>query len=154
MLNLRLARQRGFTLIELMIALAIVGILTAFAYPSYIVYVQKGKRAEAESVMLEAVQYLQRYYVSHNGYADADLTTVGLNTSPKGSTGTAVVYNISLNVDPDNPTDTRNKLAQSYTIYADLAVDNPNDACGDLTLDHTGAKGQSKTDATTAQCWR
>jgi type IV pilus assembly protein PilE len=139
---------RGFTLIELMIAVAIVGILSALAYPSYVAHVQKAKRAEAESVMLEAVQWLQRYYVAHNGYTDADtaLATTDYATSPKGSSGSAVVYNITLEI-PSNSN-------QAYTLTADLAVANDADSCGSLTLDHTGAKGQSATGATAAKCWR
>ena len=57
-----------------------------------------------------------------------------------------MVYEITLDV-PSNST-------QSYTLSADLAVENENDPCGSLTLSHTGAKGQSKEGATAAQCWR
>ena len=58
--QLKRRRPLGFTLIELMIVLAIVGILSAIAFPSYTKYVAKGKRAEARAALLESAQYMER----------------------------------------------------------------------------------------------
>lgn len=58
----------GFTLIEVMIAVAIVGILAAVAYPSYIDSVRKGKRAEARAALMNLLQQQERYFTQNNSY--------------------------------------------------------------------------------------
>ncbi len=58
----------GFTLIELMIAVAIVGILAAIAYPQYVEYVAKGRRAECRSALLVATQKMEKFYSNNNQY--------------------------------------------------------------------------------------
>ena len=136
---------RGFTLIELMIAVAIVGILAAIAYPSYTEQVRKSKRADAESVMLETAQYLQRYYAAHNSYAGVDITTPGLDKSPKGAADGSQEYDISVDVPDNNP--------QSYTINADLASGKTDARCGNLRLTDTGRKSVTVSGAG-MECWR
>ena len=61
-------KQSGFTLIEIMITVAIVGILAAVALPSYTSYVARGKRAEVRANMLEAAQFMERYYSTNFRY--------------------------------------------------------------------------------------
>jgi type IV pilus assembly protein PilE len=135
----------GFTLIELMVVVAIVAILASIAYPSYTSHVRKGRRADAETVLLEAQQYLQRYYASHNSYSDADLSTPGLTRSPKDTPEGSQFYDISVDVADDG---------LSYTLKADLHRTDNGDPCGNLTLTSTGAKGQSAQGGTAATCWR
>ena len=65
--------SNGFTLIELMITVAIVGILAAIALPSYLSYVQRGDRAAARAGLLEAQQFMERYYATNNTFAAAAL---------------------------------------------------------------------------------
>ena len=57
-----MSKQRGFTLIELMITVAIVAILAAIAYPAYTDYVTRARRADAKTVLSEANQWMQRYF--------------------------------------------------------------------------------------------
>lgn len=64
------ASQSGFTLIELMIAVAIVGILSAIAYPAYTDSVRKGKRAEARTALMNLLQQQERYMTQMNTYAE------------------------------------------------------------------------------------
>ena len=95
----RLRGEHGFTLIELMITLAVVAILAAIAYPSYQDSVRKSRRADAKSVVLNAAQWMERFYTANNRYdQDRGGTAVAL---PAGLTqapveGGTKYYNISL----------------------------------------------------------
>lgn len=59
---------QGFTLIEMMIVVAIMGILAAVAYPSYVAYIEKGKRAECRSGLLKTMQQQERFFTQRNTY--------------------------------------------------------------------------------------
>lgn len=62
------ARSRGFTLVEVSIVLAVIGILVAIAYPSYLHQVTKSRRADAQTTLLETAQALERCYTENNDY--------------------------------------------------------------------------------------
>lgn len=139
----RLRRAPGFTLIELVIVVAIVAILASVAYPAYTSQVRKSRRADAQTVLLQAEQYLQRYYASSGtGYTGADLSRPRLTVSPAGADAGKQFYNISLEIPDDG---------QSYTLSATPVQ--TGDPCGILTLTSTGAKGQADG-ATLSQCWQ
>jgi type IV pilus assembly protein PilE len=61
-------KNSGFSLIELMITVAIIGILSAIAYPSYVSYIEKGKRAECRAGLLKTMQQQERYFTQRNEY--------------------------------------------------------------------------------------
>ena len=63
-------RRQGFTLIDIMIALAIIAILTSLAYPSYLGHVRKAKRAVAKSALLDAADRQEQFFFAHRGYAE------------------------------------------------------------------------------------
>jgi type IV pilus assembly protein PilE len=124
-------RQSGFTLIELMITVAIVGILAAIAYPSYQQYVLSSRRAEAQSEMLKIRLGLEKWRANNNAYS-SDLS---VNT---GFTGNTAYYTYSI----------ADASASTYTIKADAQGSQTRDAgCTELTLDEGGVKGP-------AACWK
>ena len=129
-------RHRGFTLVELLISVSIVGILAAVAVPSYRSYVQKASRADAKSVLMENAQFLERYFSTNNTYTSGTLLSAVV---PKGATGSAIRYNITFSVTPS---------ASGYTLSAAPANGQTGDSCGTLTLSHTGAQSPS-----TGGCW-
>ena len=139
-------RRRGFTLIELMIVVAIVAILAAIAYPSYQDSVRKSRRADTKSVLLEAAQWMERRYTENNSYLvdyAADFPTA-FKKSPKEGGPVGGYYAITL-VSAQN----------SFTLTAtpQTTGGQDKDSCGGLTFTNTGAKGVLGTGATVAQCW-
>lgn len=71
-------RSKGFTLIELMVVVAIVAIIAAIAMPTYREYVMRGHRRAAQSVMMDMVNRQQQYFVANRGYATAAQLNYGL----------------------------------------------------------------------------
>jgi type IV pilus assembly protein PilE len=145
-LNYGKAHGCGFSLIELLVAVAIVAIIAAVALPSYKQYVYKSSRSSAEAILMESAQYMERYYTANNSsYAGA---TLPATTAPKGASGSAVKYNLTF-VEGDAGVATTTALsASAFTVQAVPAGDQANDSCGTLTLSSTGAQTP-----TTSGCW-
>ena len=74
--------KSGFTLVELLIAVAIVGILAAVAYPSYMDYVLVSKRSEAQATLMDIANRQEMYYLDHHQYAVDLKTELGLSANP------------------------------------------------------------------------
>ena len=129
-------RQTGVTLIELMVVIAIIGIVSAVALPAYNKHVLKSNRSNAQAILLETAQFMERYYTANNSYVNAAVLTAVV---PKGATGTAIKYNVSFSVTP---------TASAYTVQAVPANGQSGDSCGTLTVSQTGAQTP-----TTAGCW-
>ena len=140
-------RNTGFTLIEMLVAVAVIGILASIAYPNYRDYIARAKRSEARTMLLENAQFLERNFTTANRY-DEDSTgaEIGSDRLPRTQSPVDGAANYSITVAfPD---------AQSFTLTATRAGSMTNDPCGNFTLTHTGVQGISDNDGTTvAQCW-
>ena len=127
-------KQKAFTLIELMVTVAIVGILASIAYPSYQDSVMKSRRADAQGALLGYANTMERHFTVNNTY-------IGAPTNP----GTAY-YDITVSTNPA-------VTASTYTLNAAPTGMQVNDKCGTLTLTHTGDKGVTGSGVTAADCW-
>lgn len=140
-------QSKGFTLIELMITVAIVGILASVAYPSYVEYVMRGKRADAKAVLLENAQFLERNFTEANSYSKtAGGANISLPISQSPRSGTKA-YDIGFS---------GSVAAASYTLQAKPTGAQASDKCGTLTLNHLGQQGvkDASTGMTAANCWQ
>ena len=131
-------KNHGFTLIELMITVAIVGILAAIAYPSYIEHVRSTRRTEAQAALLELGQFMERYYTTTGTYVGAALP---YTEAPKD--GATKYYDLGFSAGP---------TATTYTLQAAPKGLMAADDCGTFTLENTGAKKTDPVDI--PRCWR
>lgn len=128
----KMKHTAGFTLVELMVTVAIVGILGAIAYPSYQSYLKKGWRAAAQSHLMEIAQRQQQYLLDARSYA-TNLTTLGVTTP----TNVALYYTITIaNTVGPPPT---------FTATATPIVGSAQDGDVTLSIDNTGAKTPANT---------
>ncbi|MDR2011986.1 MAG: type IV pilin protein [Rhodanobacter sp.] len=133
-------RTRGFTLIELMIVLAIIAILSIIVYPNYTRHVQRTRRADGHEMLMRIASAEERYYTTFNRYTTT-LSDLGFGSGLSES-GYYVIT-----VDQGSTRDMR-----SYALTAAPQGTQVADACGDLTIDSAGVKGQSGG-ATNGSCW-
>jgi len=132
-----LRRSAGFTLGELMVVVAIVGILSAIAYPSYVNYVKRSNRARAQALMLNIGNREEQFLLDAKAYT-AGLDSTGLNLNVEGWTCSAATcsnpnYNVTVAVSAGPP--------PGYTITATAVGTQASD--GNLTLDNIGNKSPS-----------
>lgn len=133
-------KSDGFSLMELMIVIAIVATITAIAIPAYNEQVMKSKRTDAKSMLLTIASQQERFFYDENNYA-ADLSTLGyaadIVVSDEGH------YDLSIAA----------ATSTSYTAQAVPKGSQANDVkCGTLTINSIGQKTESGTD-TVDYCW-
>jgi type IV pilus assembly protein PilE len=135
-------KKNGFSLIELMIAVGIVGILTAIAIPSYSAYVKRANRTDATRSLSVTAQALERCYSQNFSYAVATCPVAGVSPAPS-SQG---YYSVTIAIIAGPPV--------SYTLTAVpvLAPQTADAACTQFTLTSTGLQGALPA-GNTQTCW-
>lgn len=134
-------QSRGFTLIELMIAVAIVAILVAIAYPAYDDSVRKARRGQAKADMAELAQLAERWHTVNNTYVGF-WASVPSSQKVSPRTGGTVAYNLG-----------QVETANTFTITATPTGGQTKDTrCGTLTLNQAGQKTRSGS-GSLADCW-
>lgn len=126
-----MTNSKGFTLIEVMIVVAIIGILAAIAYPSYDEYIKRGNRTEGQAFLQDVAARQERYFSQNNEYAD---TAAKLNVSTGSETGK---YTLTI------------ATSDGYTLTATQQFNDTK--CGNLTLNALGVKGAG---GSVDECWR
>jgi type IV pilus assembly protein PilE len=138
--------QTGFTLIELMITVAIVGILTAIAMPSYTEYINRANRTDAKTALMQNAQFLERNYTEVNRYDFSDsagTVAIVLPVTASPTSGTTL-YDIAANT-----------TATTYTLTATPVTGGrmDGDACGSLSLNQFGQKTVASATLDANTCW-
>lgn len=132
--------NQGFTLIEIMIVVVIIGILASIAYPSYSEYVRRGNRAEGQSYLLDIAARQERYYAQNNSYVTHIDDIGNLGATASSETGK---YNLSLSGN------------NRFTLTATPTFADPR--CGSFTLNARGEKNMAAHNGVTGtknDCWK
>lgn len=134
-------KQSGFTLMELVIAIAIIGILSALAVPGYYSYVHKATRTDATSELLIDAAKMEQYYSQNNTYAGATLANIQANATTTNGTYAIALSNLS---------------ATTYTITATATGSQLGDSnCRTFVINESGTRTATNSSGgdSTALCW-
>jgi type IV pilus assembly protein PilE len=135
------ARTRGFSLIELIVVIAIAAVLLRIAIPSYLTYVEKARRPEAKTALLDLAAREERFYTQNNYYT-ADATLLGYASAFPVNLGGGPDYQLSVTAPGAGVKGT------TYTLQAAAVNGQGSDSCGTFTLDNLGNQTP-----TTVGCW-
>lgn len=137
---MRPTQHKGFTLIELMVVVAVIAIVTMIALPTYQDYVRKGNRASAQGFLASLAQQQNQYFIDNRGYMDsATATTLNYLPAP-ASVSNHYTITIALAGPPPSYTLTATRIPASSQAQ---------DACGDLSINSAG----TKTSTAGSNCW-
>lgn len=139
------AAERGVTLVELLVTLAILGVLSAIAIPSYQVVTQKARRHDAEDALMGLRQAMERHYARNGSYAGAanagGVPQIFASQTPLEGSG----HYYDLRITGMEPGHELN-----YELVATPVETQTSDPCGTLKLNQAGQRGSARTDG---QCW-
>lgn len=130
----RAPKQRGFTLIELMITVAVVGILAAVAYPSYTDYIRKGKRGTAQAALMDVASKEQTYLLDRRAYTD-NLASLGF-AAPKEIENDYTFTFVGFDASASPP---------AFTVQATPSTKLQTKGEQNLTVNHLGVKTPANT---------
>lgn len=134
-------RLGGFTLIEVLIAVAIVSILAAVAIPAYSEFVMRSHRSNARTALVGAAQWMERAATAQGAYpATADIST-GITGLVEGGR-----YRVTGTVSLDRTTFV-------FTAAPEAGTPQTADKCGTFVIDNTGLKSVSGASLTAIECW-
>ncbi|MCP4324846.1 MAG: type IV pilin protein [Alteromonadales bacterium] len=135
--------KNGFTLIELLVTIIIIGILSAVAYPSYMNYVQKTRRTEAQSKLVELANRQEMYYLDHHVYATNLDSDLGLGANP------FITENGYYSIATSSAVSTAVGFTLTATAIDAQAADTD---CAVLSITHDHEK--NATNANGINCWK
>lgn len=137
-------QHSGFTLIEVMIVVAIVAILTAVALPNYREYIRRGHRAEARAALLQGAQWMERAATAIGTYPLTASFPTTLTRVPSGR------YTIAVASPPASAAS-----GAAFVLTATPAGGQVGDKCGSYTLAHTGIRGAGSVASgpLVTECW-
>lgn len=140
--------DKGFTLIELMIVVAVIAIIAAVALPSYDDSVKRGKRTDGKGYLLDLASQQETFYAQNLSYANSITGSTQLNTS---ATSTEGHYTVALATSPGSCVHTGTKC-RTFTLTATPTFTDA--SCTTLTYTNAGVKGYTGTAGTVNECWR
>ncbi|WP_068829176.1 type IV pilin protein [Pseudomonas sp. BMS12] len=140
------SKQAGFTLLEMMLAVAIIGILAAIAIPNYSEYVARSKRSEGQALLSEGAARQERFFAQNNSYV-TNAANIG-QLALRNTSGTKVMsengyYEMTVSSEANDG---------GYTLTATQKFGDG--SCGNLKLNALGVKNRTGSGKTVEQCWK
>jgi len=141
------ARRRAFTLIEVLVALVVLGVLASLALPGFFEQVARARRTDVQAALLEDAAYMQHYYAAHDAYDGTPAPRLPYAGTPRLG---APNYTIAVDVPASDPT--------SFVLTASRTGAMSADPCGDFTVDNLGRRGlvpgTVAAGRSAERCWR